>query len=348
MVELMRGNILEADVEALVNTVNTVGVMGKGIALQFRQAFPANYDLYRRACKRSEVVPGRMLVVSTHRLENPRLIINFPTKRHWKGKSKVEDIEAGLVDLVNVIKREHISSIAIPPLGCGNGGLDWDDIRPRILNALAAVPSVKALLYSPDGAPGVDAMPVATKRPRMNNNRAAMVTLMLSYGIPGYRLTLLEIQKLAYFLQLAGQPLNLAFVKQQYGPYAENLNHFLQRLEGHFIRGYGDRNREASVRVLPDAVNEAAEFLADDNATMERINAVSELIEGFETPHGMELLSTVHWVLQEDPRAKSDLNVAVQLVHSWNDRKRAVFPINHITVAHSHLIRSRLQSGTME
>ena len=341
MVELIKGNILEADVDTLVNTVNTVGVMGKGIALQFKQAFPRNYELYRRACERGELVPGRMFVVATDRLSNPRLIINFPTKRHWKGKSRLEDIETGLVDLIEVIRRESIRGIAIPPLGCGSGGLDWDEVRPRILDALAAVPEVKVLLYAPEGAPDVEAMPVATTRPRMNRNRAALIAIMLNYGIPGYRLTLLEIQKLAYFLQVAGQPLKLKFAKQKYGPYAEELNHMLQHLEGHFIRGYGDRGREASVRVLPEAMSEAAEFLADDNATMERINRVSELIEGFENPHGMELLTTVHWILQEDSRAVADLELAVRLVHSWNARKEKIFPRAHILAAHDRLVTNR-------
>jgi O-acetyl-ADP-ribose deacetylase (regulator of RNase III)/uncharacterized protein YwgA len=338
MVELVKGNILEADVDTLVNTVNTVGVMGKGIALQFKQAFPRNYELYRRACERGEVVPGKMFVVATDRLGNPRLIINFPTKRHWKGKSRLEDIETGLVDLIEVIRHESIRAIAIPPLGCGSGGLDWDEVRPRILSALAAVPEVKVLLYTPEGAPDVEAMPVATTRPHMNQNRAALITIMLNYGIPGYRLTLLEIQKLAYFLQVAGQPLKLKFAKQRYGPYAEELNHMLQRLEGHFIRGYGDRSREASVRVLPEAMSETAEFLADDNATMERINRVSEVIEGFENPHGMELLTTVHWILQEDSRAVADLELAVRLVHSWNARKKKIFPRAHILAAHDQLV----------
>jgi len=338
MVELTKGNILDADVNALVNTVNTVGVMGKGIALQFKQAFPRNYELYRRACERGEVVPSKMFVVPTNRLSNPKFIINFPTKRHWKGKSRMEDITAGLIDLVEFIRRENIQSIAIPPLGCGNGGLDWDDVRPEIMRALSVLPDVKVLVFTPEGAPAVEDMRVSTAAPRMNQNRAALVTMMLEYGIPGYRLTLLEIQKLAYLLQIAGQPLKLKFVKQKYGPYAEELNHVLQRMEGHFIRGYGDRSREASVRVLPEAVTEASDFLADDNATMERINRVSELIEGFENPHGMELLSTVHWILREDPNAKTDPELAVRLVHEWNARKKKIFPRPHILAAYERLI----------
>src|SRR5271165_3158838 len=227
------GDLLKTPAEALVNTVNTVGVMGKGIALQFKLAYPANYAAYEAACKREEVRIGKMFIF--RRESNPRFIINFPTKRHWKGKSKIEDIKSGLEALIEVVKKEHIQSIAIPPLGCGNGGLDWDEVRPKIVSALSKLPDVNVLVFTPEGAPAVEEMPVATAPPRMNQNRAALITMMLDYGIPGYRLTLLEIQKLAYLLQIVGQPLKLKFVKQKYGPYAEELNFVLQRMEGHFI-----------------------------------------------------------------------------------------------------------------
>ncbi|HTF70827.1 MAG TPA: macro domain-containing protein [Edaphobacter sp.] len=339
MLELMKGNLLDAPVQALVNTVNTVGVMGKGIALQFKQAFPDNFKVYEAACKRHEVVPGKMLVVPTHRFDNPKCIVNFPTKRHWKGKSRIEDIEIGLSDLVDVIRRENIRSIAVPPLGCGNGGLEWSTVRPKIEKALGQVPDVRVLLYAPEAAPAVDDMRVATQKPPMNDNRAALVAMMMNYGEIGYRLTLLEIQKLAYFLQLAGQPLKLRFMKQKYGPYAEALNHVLQRLEGHFVRGYGDRSREASIQVLPEGRKDVAAYLADDETTLKRIEAVNELIEGFETPHGMELLATVHWVMAENPQARTDVEKAIQDVHAWNDRKARVFPKHHIQVAYDQLRR---------
>jgi uncharacterized protein YwgA len=173
----------------------------------------------------------------------------------------------------------------------------------------------------------------------MNDNRAALVAIMMNYGEIGYRLTLLEIQKLAYFLQLAGQPLKLAFEKQKYGPYAEALNHVLQRLEGHFIRGYGDRSREASIQVLPEGRREVAAYLADDESTLKRLEAVNELIEGYETPHGMELLATVHWVMVENPQARAHVEQAVRDVHEWNDRKARVFPEHHIRVAYIQLKR---------
>jgi O-acetyl-ADP-ribose deacetylase (regulator of RNase III) len=130
VVEFVTGNLLEADVDALVNTVNTKGVMGKGIALQFRRAFPENYEAYRAACDAGEVRLGRMFVFLTGRLERPRVIINFPTKGHWKSRSRLTDVEAGLHDLRRVLVEYGVDSVALPPLGCGLGGLRWAEVRP--------------------------------------------------------------------------------------------------------------------------------------------------------------------------------------------------------------------------
>lgn len=197
--------------------------------------------------------------------------------------------------------------------------------------ALAALPHVRVMLFGPEGAPAVETMPVATEAPKMNANRAALVASMMDYGHVGYRLTLLEIQKLAYFLQLAGQPLRLEFAKQKYGPYAESLNFVLQRMEGHFIRGYGDRSKDASVQVLPTGRELTNQCLASDEATLHRVERVRKVIEGFETPYGMELLATVHWVNVHE----SAVEVAVieQRVREWNERKARLFTTPHITAA---------------
>ena len=338
MIEHAHGNLLDADVEALVNTVNTVGVMGKGIALQFRQAFPGNYEAYRIACKRKGVKPGHMLVYDTGRFENPRFIFNFPTKRHWKGKSRIDDIRAGLADLVRVVRHYQVRSLAIPPLGCGNGGLNWADVRPMIEEAVCELQDVKVLVFSPEGAPAAEKMAVRTDKPRMTDGRAAVIGAMLAYAESGYRLSLLEIQKLAYLLQEAGEPLGLKFVRGTYGPYAEALNHVLQRMEGHFIRGYGDRSGEASVRVLPEGAAAAQECLAHKPATRQRIERVVMLIDGFETPRGLELLATVDWLAREDTRVRDDAKCAVIAVHNWSDRKRESFPAPQIQVAWQQLV----------
>ena len=332
MIYRAEGDLLGTDAEALVNTVNSVGVMGKGIALQFKQAFPENYSAYEAACKRGEVEPGKMFVF--RRSNNPRLIINFPTKKHWRGKSKIKDIESGLRALVNVVKAEKINSIAVPPLGCGNGGLEWNDVRPLIERAFSEVPDVIVQLFYPEGAPKSEEMRIATKRPAWTLGRAVILELLNRYALPGYRLTLLEIQKLAYFLQEAGEPLKLNFQKQRYGPYAENMHFVLQRMEGHFVRGYGDRSRDVSLELYSDAVHEAQEFLSDEPDTLERLRRVSKLIEGYETPYGLELLSTVHWVATRDNRgAATNPELAVEGVLSWNDHKRKTFSPSRINRA---------------
>ncbi len=339
MLNIYSGNLLQAEAEALVNSVNCVGVMGKGIALQFKQAFPANFKEYHQACKQGKVIPGQMFIHATERMLNPKYIINFPTKRHWKGKSRMEDIDAGLAALVTDVKRLGIQSIAVPPLGCGNGGLEWKDVRSRIEAAFSELPNVKVLLYAPKGAPDPEKMPVRTKKPRMTRGRALIISLIEPYRIPDYRLSRLEVQKLAYLLQSSGEDLQLKFVKHSYGPYAENLNHVLQHMEGHFIRGFGDRSTEAKIRLLPGAIENARQFISEqDEIATRRLKRVQTLIEGFETPYGMELLTSVHWVAtRENIKAKTDSAIAVKVVHDWNKRKRSIFQPDHIQKAWEHL-----------
>jgi O-acetyl-ADP-ribose deacetylase (regulator of RNase III) len=165
MIEEGHGNLLTADVDALVNTVNTVGVMGKGIALQFKRAYPANYKAYRAACERGEVRLGRMFVVDTGALGAGRYVINFPTKKHWRNSSRLEDVATGLDDLVRVVAELGVTSVAIPPLGCGSGGLDWADVRPLIDRACARMPQVRMVVFAPAGAASAESMPNVTPRP---------------------------------------------------------------------------------------------------------------------------------------------------------------------------------------
>lgn len=341
MIQLAEGNLLDAHVEALVNTVNTVGVMGKGIALQFKQAYPENFKAYARACDEGELKLGRMFVFDTGRLE-PRYIINFPTKKHWRAKSRLRDVESGLQDLREVIQELGIKSIAVPPLGCGNGGLSWADVRPRIEDALSDIPGLDVRLFAPTGAPEPAEMPIATKRPSMTAGRAALIGLMRRYSSAGAVATPLALQKLMYLLQEAGEPLRLRFERGHYGPYAENLNHVLQAVEGHFLRGYGDRSRsvaeEAPIELLPGASEEAEVFLAEHPETLERFAKVDELIQGFESRYGLELLSTVHWIAsKEDPLAVDDSAKAVKAVQAWNRRKAHLFEQRHIHLAWERL-----------
>lgn len=335
--EFKQGNLLEEKAEALVNTVNNVGVMGKGIALQFKQAYPENFRQYEKACRTGKVEPGKMFTVSTGSLFNPKYIINFPTKRHWKSKSKIEDIKSGLVALVAEVQKLQITSIAIPPLGCGNGGLNWLEVKPLIESAFAPLPDLKVIIFEPASAPAAENIQVATKQPNMTRGRALIISLLQTYGIPGYELSKLEIQKLAYFLQEAGEFLKLPYEKGLYGPYADNLNQVLKHIEGHYILGYGDGTGRASIHVLPAGREAANNFLATKPDALKRLEKVSNLIYGFETPYGMELLATVHWVATKYPNPVKNSEDAIALVHEWSDRKRKLFKPEHIRKAWQRL-----------
>jgi len=334
MIEYTEGNLLKAEAEALVNTVNCVGVMGKGIALQFKQAYPAMARAYADACKRGEVQPGRMHIWDSQQLQGPRYIINFPTKRHWRGKSRIEDIESGLEDLVATVQRLGIGSIALPPLGCGHGGLSWDTVRPMIENAFAGMPEGRMLVFAPSGAPATSERVIRTERPKWTTARALFIASMERYTVLSYAVTQLEIQKLAYFLQDAGEPLQLRVEKGPYGPYADNLNKVLERLEGHFIHGYdGNRKPDHEIRLADGAASEARAHLTGFPESIARLKAVGDLIEGFETPFGMELLSSVHFVATHESPAATSEEDAVQMVQGWNERKRRLFRPEHIGVA---------------
>lgn len=349
MIEFASGNILRADVDALVNTVNTVGVMGKGVALQFKQAFPANFTAYKRACDNDDVRIGCMFVWDSHRSGPRRYIINFPTKGHWRSRSRIEDIDAGLHDLAHRITELGITGIAIPALGCGSGGLDWNDVLPLIEQALGPLP-VRVIVYPPAGAPPAAELPIATSRPPMTVGRAALLAVVARYarGAMVQRLdllrpgaSLLEIQKLVYLLQDAGLPLRLQYTKGRYGPYAESLNPILQTMEGHYLRGYGDRSTAVltldPIEVMPGAEEQAHDFLSNRPTILATTDRVLDLTAGWEGAYSMELLATVLFAARTEPEVSTDTNRAVDYVHRWNARKQATFPEADVTKAWQRL-----------
>lgn len=338
MIEDAKGNLLHAEAEALVNTVNCVGVMGKGIALQFKQAYPEMNKAYEKACERGEVVPGKVQVWATGALSGPKYVINFPTKREWYTKSRYADIESGLRSLVEEVQRLDIESIALPPLGCGNGGLTWSKVRPMIEDAFAGLPHVRVLLFAPAGAPATKDRVIRTKRPNLTRARALFISAIDRYSVLAYQITLLEVQKLAYFIQEAGEPLRLNYEAKIYGPYAEPLNKVLETLEGHYIHGFdGERSPTKELALAEDATTEAEQLLDAEPDARERLDRVSRLIEGFETPYGMELLSSVHFVATKADTPATTADDAVKLVHAWSDRKRKTMHEQHIRLAWAHL-----------
>lgn len=328
MIEYTQGDILQADVEALTNTVNCVGAMGRGIALQFKKAFPQNFKAYAVACKKEELQPGRMFVFETGQLTHPRYIINFPTKRHWRGASRIQDIDSGLKALVETINQYNIQSIAIPPLGSGLGGLNWSEVKPRIEEALQPLADVRVLVYEPLDVPNTEAMVRNRQVPKMTAGRAALIELMSRYleGLLDPAITLLEVHKLMYFMQEAGEQLRLKYRKAHYGPYAENLRHVLNAIEGHLVSGYADGGDapDKPLQLVPGAVEDATAFLTQYPDTRARFDRVAELVEGFESAFGLELLSTVHWIMKNE--AVDSIDGVVNHIYAWSDRKRKFTP----------------------
>ena len=334
MLQYKTGDILKENAEALVNTVNCVGAMGRGIALQFKKAFPQNYKMYASACKHKQVNPGKMFVFETDEMFNPKFIINFPTKRHWRGKSRIEDIALGLIDLITVIKKYNIKSIAIPPLGSGLGGLNWRQVKNLIEKALNTLEDVDVIVFEPKGAPISEKMVKNIDIPTMTPGRAALVGLMSQYlnGLLDPFVTLLEVHKLMYFLQESGEPLRLKYEKAYYGPYADNLRHVLNAIEGHLVSGYADGGDDPNkqLELVPGAYEDSNSFLKSKKKTMDRFKRVSDLVNGFESPFGLELLSTVHWIITRE--GAQNLKDVESMMNLWSSRKKQ-FTSRQISIA---------------
>lgn len=353
MIAFRQGNLLEADVEAVVNTVNTEGVMGRGIALMFKERFPENYRIYQAACKAREVRTGKMFVTANNELQGPRWIINFPTKEHWKAPTRIEWVKSGLVDLVRFIKEQGIKSIALPPLGCGNGGLQWSDVRPLITTALSELEGVEVILYEPTEKyqnvakrEGVQKLTVA---------RALVAEAIRRYWVLGIECTLLEIQKLAWFLERAMElrgmdnVLNLQFQADRYGPFSPRLNHLLNALDGSYLRS-DKRISDCGPMDTIAFADSQAEFVslffkteeARDYAVI--LEDTDRWIDGFQSPLGMELLATVDWLIQKQS-VKPDLSSLREGLRQWpagadaGERKLRLFDDRLLGLALERLIQ---------
>lgn len=347
MIEFTQGNILDAEAEALVNTVNTVGVMGKGIALMFKEAYPQNFKAYEAACKRNELQVGQMFVTERESFVGPKWIINFPTKEHWRGNSRVEWIESGLKDLKRVIVENNIRSIAIPPLGSGNGGLDWDDVRPKIEAALGSLENIRVIVYEPTSQYQNVAKRSGVEK--LTPARALVAELVRRYWVLGIECSLLEVQKLAYFLERALQklkldnPLDLRFEADKYGPYAPRLTHLLDGLDGSYLH-CGKRLGDAGpfdVIWFEDAKRDkVAAYLGTTEAKsyLPALEATADLIDGFQSPLGMELLATVDWLVQHK-NVKPERDAIKAALATWAggaksaERKQRLFEDRLIDIA---------------
>lgn len=338
MIRYTVGNILSDEADVVVNTVNTQGVMGKGIALAFKKAFPANFKHYELEVKEGRAVVGRVIVHATG-LTHPKYIINFPTKKHWRHPSKMEYLEAGMQDLVKQLSTlTDAKSIALPPLGCGNGKLDWSDVKPLMLRYLEPLSdNWDITIYEPGFK---DQKMVERREVPLTAARAILLHLLDRYRILGYDINLLVAQKMTYLMQRFGEPMKLQFVRGPYGPYAHNLNFLLQKLNGAFLWYKEEDNKPTTtVKLEGSKLNEVEHFI-HEQATEEqrhRMDKVLELIKGLETPYGLELLSTVDFVIHQT--GKRDVNLIQEEIHKWTDRKKELMKPQHIKLVHGRLIK---------
>jgi O-acetyl-ADP-ribose deacetylase (regulator of RNase III)/uncharacterized protein YwgA len=339
MIKFIKGNLLNAKTEALVNTVNTVGVMGKGIALQFKNRFPNNYKVYREACKNQTFKTGQVLTVQDGDLLNQQFIVNFPTKAHWKSPSKIEYIQTGLVALKNEIAKLKIKSIAIPPLGCGNGGLNWDIVKEIMIKELESL-DIEILIYEPNAQIKQVLQNEEIKTAaKLTPARAMLLYLMFNYEKAGEQSSLFVANKLAYFLQRTGEKLRLKFEAHHYGPYAVQLNHVLLHLNGTFLKGM-EQNMPKPFEPLQLNYNKFEEVnlyvkTQLNSEQIVRLEAVIQLLNRFESTFALELLATVDYIKSNDS-AKS-VDEVLESISKWSTRKINLFEPHQVELALTHL-----------
>lgn len=340
--KFIKGNMLESDAQALVNTVNTVGVMGKGIALQFKEAFPHNYKEYVAACKRKELEPGKLLVIKEHTLHGEKIMINFPTKTEWYLKSKYEYIEKGLEALVDVIKEYNIISIAIPPLGCGNGGLKWDKVKPMMEKYLSPVNDIDIQIFEPNAAvKEILKQQEVKKEIKLTPARAMLLYSMFYYETLGENSSLFVANKLAYFLQRLGETSlsKLKFEASLYGPYSVGVQHMLHNVNGKYIKGLEQMKAKAfePLEMQYDKAKEISDYVKKELVPDQRIRLKNllALIDGFQSALSLEILATVDFV-KEKNKVTSQEEI-VSAIHTWSERKKNLFQEKYIKIAIDHL-----------
>jgi O-acetyl-ADP-ribose deacetylase (regulator of RNase III) len=340
MITYSTGDMLAAPVEALVNTVNTVGVMGKGIALQFKEHFPENYKAYVAAVKREEVKTGKMFVTKLNRMDQLRYIINFPTKQHWKAPSKLEYIQAGLSDLRRILLELDIRTVALPPLGCGNGGLNWAVVKPIIESGLADL-DIDIRVYEPSAEVIARLENEASvKKVLLTPPRAMMLSLLYHYRQLGEYASEFAAEKLMYFLQRVGEPqLQLDFQKHFYGPYSGKVRHVLYALNGQFINGVSLKNNRPfdPIELNPDRIGEVEQFIVEKISAdqRKRLNILIEMLDGFQSPAGLELLASLDFLIRENKTF--DINILSGALKQWSSRKKRLFTHHQITAALNRL-----------
>jgi len=339
MIQYVTGNILESKAEALVNTVNTQGVMGKGIALQFKKEFPVNFRVYEEACSNKTFNIGDLLVTEESSLHaGKKIIINFPTKTNWRLPSEYSYIEKGLAALVKVIVEKKISSIAIPPLGAGNGGLDWQKVKSMLHHYLSGL-DAEIFIYEPTAA--IQEV-LKKERVKLTPARAMLLTVLYDLVRNGEFVSEFAAEKIAYFLQRFGakETFKLEFQPNFYGPYSGKVKHVLYYLNGSYLMGYSSKDKKPfeELGMVADGEEEVNGYLSlPENEGYKLIaEKTKDFLKGFYSAFGLELLSTIDFIIKEKKAATAE-DIEKELA-DWSNRKKTLFTNQHfIQIATKHI-----------
>lgn len=324
MIKYLTGNILDSKAEALVNTVNTVGVMGKGIALQFKKTYPNNFKAYSQACKDEQIDIGKLFVTKDRNLSTgEKYIINFPTKKNWRKPSEYEYIEKGLEDLLNVIDTYKIKSIAIPPLGAGNGGLDWQKVKKIISKYLDQV-DAEILVYEPST---LIKEKLKSERVKLTDARALLLYVLFDLVRNGEYVSEFSSEKVAYFLQKFGarKYFKLTYQPNFYGPYSGKVRFLLNALNGSYIMGYSDMTKKPfePLTLIADGYEEVRRFIEAKPELKKIAENTIGFLNGFYSDFALELLSSIDFISEQEKSL--DRNIINERLESWSDRKRSMF-----------------------
>ncbi|MDE6730834.1 MAG: macro domain-containing protein [Oscillospiraceae bacterium] len=317
MFHFVTGDLLQSDAYALVNTVNCEGYMGKGIAYQFKLRFPEMNTAYVKKCKGGELVPGTLHCYET---EN-HLIINFPTKNKWREKSRIEYISSGLEELVNQIQSRQISSIAIPPLGSGNGGLNWSEVKKLMLAKLKSIEKTTEIyIYEPSR----NYQAVASAEPQLSPS--ALILMKMKFALDQNHFNDICLQKTAYFMNILSQKEYFHFKKANYGPYDHSIDVICRNIKEFQTYYNVDSTEKAYEILLKKLISQSVEEKLSYYTPY--IEKAATFTNHFETTKDVEGAATVLFIIQKQQGIKKyDI---IRQFKNWSEEKAARFSENEI------------------
>lgn len=324
MIQYITANIFESNAQAIINTVNTDGVMGKGIALQFKKSFPNNYKAYVKACKNESIAIGKLFVFKDYNTTiGEKIIINFPTKKSWRNPSEYNFIEEGLDDLIKIISINNITSIAIPALGAGNGGLVWEKVKEIIVRKLKHL-DVDIIIYEPTKQIKEYLKP---ERVKLTDARALLLYVLYDLVKNGEYVSEFSSEKVCYFLQRFGAKkyFKLEFEPNFYGPYSGKVRFVLNVLNGSYIMGYSDMSKKPfePLTLVSDGY-ETVKNHVENNAELLNISKKTiSFLTGFYSDFALELFSSIDYLVIKNNTIDKD--IIIKKLESWSDRKRSLF-----------------------